>query len=287
MVTVSPRPGRSEFQSATPKSQACFGPYTVKVGHVNVRTLSQKQAGPIKAECLAAQLLQRDLSVCSLSEIRWPGTGQKRIGQYIVHYLGLATNRAQHGVDFALSPAASQCLMQCTPVNERIIVATLKAAITPLTTVQVYAPTDGSEADAKDAAAASALTDPRGKNSFTHGGFQCQAWLSRQNSGVGPLAGFVLQHASQTMAGASSPLAWSTVLQWRTLCSSTKVLTCKPGIKHMLTSCGHAFVNTLVISFSSNSTVSGQIAAAQMLSSACGCCVSQHTTSTGRCICAC
>ena len=41
--------------------------------------------------------------------------------------------------------------MQCTPVNERIIVATLKTAITPLTIVQVYAPTDGSEADAKDA----------------------------------------------------------------------------------------------------------------------------------------
>ena len=151
MVTVPPRPGRSERQSATPQSQACFGPSTVKVGHVNVRTLSLRQAGPGKAECLAAQLQQRDLAVCGLSEIRWPGTGQKRVGQYTIHYSGLATNRAQHGVGIALSPAASQCLMQCTSINERIIIATLKTAITPLTIVQVYAPTDGADADAKDA----------------------------------------------------------------------------------------------------------------------------------------
>ena len=39
--------------------------------------------------------------------------------------------------------------MQCTPVNERIIAATPKTDTTPLTIVQVYAPTDGSEADAK------------------------------------------------------------------------------------------------------------------------------------------
>ena len=40
--------------------------------------------------------------------------------------------------------------MQCTPVNERIIIATLKTATTPLTIIQVYAPTDGSEAAVKD-----------------------------------------------------------------------------------------------------------------------------------------
>ena len=87
--------------------RACFGPSTVKVGHVNVRTLSPKQAGPGKAECFAVQLLQRDLAVCGLSEVRWPGTGQQRIGQYTIHDSGLATNKAQHGVSIALTPAAS------------------------------------------------------------------------------------------------------------------------------------------------------------------------------------
>ena len=122
--------------------------------------------------------------------------------------------------------------MQCIPVNERIIVATLKTAITPLTIVQVYAPTDGSEADAKDAFYAQLQHQLRQipeANMLLLMGVSMPSLAVRQNSGVGPLAGLVFQHASQTMAGASSPCAWSPVLQWLTPCSNTNQLTYKHG----------------------------------------------------------
>ncbi len=46
--------------------------------------------------------------------------------------------------------AASQCFLHCHPVSERIITATLHTAITPLTVVQVYAPTDSATPEVKD-----------------------------------------------------------------------------------------------------------------------------------------
>lgn len=123
--------------------------YTYVV-HVNVRTLAVKQ-NPGKGELLAAQLLRYGLTVCGLSKIRWHGTGQKQLGAYAVHYSGVTAGPAQHGVGIALSPAASQCLLHCNPVSERIITVTLHTAITPLTVVQVYAPTDSVTPEVKNA----------------------------------------------------------------------------------------------------------------------------------------
>ena len=130
----------ASIQSNNTQRQLCFGSSIVKLGLVNVRTLLTKQSLG-KGEFLATQLFQYGLTVCGLSELRRHGTGQKQLGAYTVHYSGVTAGRAQHGVGIALSPAASQCLVHCHAVNERIITVTLNTAITPLTIVQVYAPT--------------------------------------------------------------------------------------------------------------------------------------------------
>ncbi|KAL0032723.1 hypothetical protein WJX79_005630 [Trebouxia sp. C0005] len=75
--------------------------------------------------------------------------GQKQVGAYSVHYSGGTTRH--HGVALALSQAASKCLQGCSPINKRIITATFHTALTPLTVIQVYAPTNCATPDVKDA----------------------------------------------------------------------------------------------------------------------------------------
>ena len=86
--------------------------------------------------------------LCGLSEVRWTGQGQKQVGTYSVHYSGRTTRH--HGVFLALSQAASQCLQGCAPINDRIITASFHTALTPLTVIPVYAPTNDAEPQAKE-----------------------------------------------------------------------------------------------------------------------------------------
>ena len=65
-----------------------------------------------------------------------------------MHYSGGTTRH--HGVTLALSQAASQCV-QGSPISDRIITATFATALTPLTVIQVYAPTNCASPDVKDA----------------------------------------------------------------------------------------------------------------------------------------
>ena len=69
--------------------------------------------------------------------------------EHIVHYSGGTTRH--HGVALRLSQAASQCLQGCSPISDRIITATFRTALTPLTGIQVYAPTNCASPDFKDA----------------------------------------------------------------------------------------------------------------------------------------
>ena len=66
-----------------------------------------------------------------------------------MHYSGGTTRH--RGVALALSQAASQCLLSCVPISDRIITATFDTPITPLSVIQVYAPTDCATSDVKDA----------------------------------------------------------------------------------------------------------------------------------------
>ena len=138
-TVLSSKAGESKHQSKVSQSRACFGSSVVKVGNVNVRTLAREEAHAGKAEFLAEKLSRLSLALCGLCEVRWPRQGQKQVGAYSVHYSGGTTKH--HGVALALSQTASQCLQGCSPISDRIITTTFHTALTPLTVIQVYAPT--------------------------------------------------------------------------------------------------------------------------------------------------
>ncbi len=146
---MSSRADGREHQSKVSQSKACFGSSVVKVGNVNVRTLAGKEGHAGKAEFLAEELSRLSIALCGLCEVRWPGQGQKQVGTHSVHYSGGTTRH--HDVALAQSQAASQCLQGCSPISDRIITATFRTALTPLTAIQVYAPTNCASPDVKDA----------------------------------------------------------------------------------------------------------------------------------------
>ena len=117
------------------------------MGNVKVRTLAKKEAHAGKAESW-----QMSCPGCPQPSVAC-GSGQMatqlEVKSKWSHTL-CTTVVANHGVALALSQAASQCLQGCSPINDRIITATVCTALTPLTVIQVYAPTNCAGPDVKD-----------------------------------------------------------------------------------------------------------------------------------------
>ena len=123
-----------------------FGAKTfTKIGTWNVRTLSHDG----KLEQLIEVIKTYNISVMGIAEMRWTGQGRIRHDGFEIFYAGHESHHVK-GVGIVLDRKASSTVVSWKPVNERIITVRLKAKLTKVTVVQVYAPTEDTPDEEKD-----------------------------------------------------------------------------------------------------------------------------------------
>ena len=88
--------------------------------------------------------------VLGISECRWAGFGRMRVqtGETLL-YSGRNDDAHLSGVAMLMSRKAAYCLISWTPVNDRIITARFNSRYIRTRIVQVYAPTNDAEEEAK------------------------------------------------------------------------------------------------------------------------------------------
>ena len=79
------------------------------------------------------------IDLVGLSEIRWIGNSCESVNGYRLYYSGGDTHH--HGVGFLLSPQTSRCVLNVTPINDRLISLRIDEKSKPITCIQVYMPT--------------------------------------------------------------------------------------------------------------------------------------------------
>lgn len=102
---------------------------------------------------IAKEFRRYKLELLGLSEIRWKGSGERRLstGETLL-YSGKPENDAHSGgVGFLLSKNAKLCLTAWNPISDRIISLRLATKARNITFVQIYAPTEQAPDDVKDA----------------------------------------------------------------------------------------------------------------------------------------
>ena len=107
------------------------------VGTWNVRSL--KQSG--KVEILAMEMDRMAWNILGIAEMRWKGIGESTTGKG--HKIWFSGNSTKHvnGVGIMVNNNTKKSIMECTPVNERIIAIRIAGKAFNVTVVQLYAPT--------------------------------------------------------------------------------------------------------------------------------------------------
>lgn len=120
----------------------------IQIGTWNVRTLYQ-------AGNLAQVLKEMDrykIDMLGLSEVRWNGYGELKVGNYHIIYSGQETESRDHqyGVAFILNKKIRDILINWKPIDERIIKMRLKIRKKYVSIIQCYAPTNVADDDKKE-----------------------------------------------------------------------------------------------------------------------------------------
>lgn len=85
------------------------------------------------------------IDIMGISEMRWPGNGQRIVDNHKVYHSGDENNKHIHGVGLIVSRRLQDHIINFTPVSERIIVIQLNGNPVNINIVQVYAPTTDAE----------------------------------------------------------------------------------------------------------------------------------------------
>ena len=103
-----------------------------------------------KTAVVAREISKYDIDVLGISECRWAGFGRMRVqtGETLL-YSGRNDDAHLSGVAMLMSRKAAYCLISWTPVNDRIITARFNSRYIRTRIVQVYAPTNDAEEEAK------------------------------------------------------------------------------------------------------------------------------------------
>jgi len=104
-----------------------------------------------KTAVVAREMRKYDIYILGISECRWAGFGRMRVqtGKTLL-YSGRVNDAHLSGVAMLMSRKAASCLISWSPVNDRIIMARFNSCHIRTTIVQVYAPTNDAEEEAKD-----------------------------------------------------------------------------------------------------------------------------------------
>jgi len=126
--------------AASPKS-------IMKMGTWNVRMMYRIG----KATVVAKEMRKYDINVLGIGECRWAGFGRIRLqtGETLL-YSGRDDNAQLSGGAMLLSRKAASCLISWSLVNDRITMARFNSRYIRTNIVQVYAPINDTEKEAKD-----------------------------------------------------------------------------------------------------------------------------------------
>ena len=112
--------------------------FLFRLGTWNVRTLNQ--AG--KLENLKMEMDKCNVSVVGLSEVRWPGQGEKVSDNYTMFYSG--GERAERGVAILMKNEIVKSVLSVQCCSDRLMFVKLSAEPVDILIVQVYMPTSAS-----------------------------------------------------------------------------------------------------------------------------------------------
>jgi len=118
----------------------------IRVGTWNVRTMFEVS----KTAQVVKEMGRYKLDLLGLSEVRWTGHGKIKLsdGDTIV-YSGHETLH-HRGVAIVIPRRHEKTLIEWEPIIDRIIKARFESKFCKLTIIQVYAPTNETEDEAKD-----------------------------------------------------------------------------------------------------------------------------------------
>lgn len=132
--------GQSRKESANPRPSASNR--SLRIGAWNVQTMYETG----KCSQVVGEMERYNLHMLGLSEVRWPGHGEKRLQSgYTMYYSGREDNRKEEGVAIVLSKGYRRFCRGVEYHNERIISASFSTSNKNinLNLVQIYAPQNG------------------------------------------------------------------------------------------------------------------------------------------------
>ena len=104
-----------------------------------------------KTAVVATEMRKYDIDVLGISECRWAGFRPMRTQtSETLLYSGRNDDAHMSGVAMLLSRKAANCFISWSPVNDRIITARFNSRYIRTSIVQVYAPTNDADEEAKD-----------------------------------------------------------------------------------------------------------------------------------------
>ena len=105
---------------------------------------------PGRMQEVAEQILQTDLQVVALQEIRWKGQGQIKKDKYNLYYSCKEDQTGYLGTGFIIKKEITKNVMGFETINERICKIRLKGKYHNITLINIHAPTEEKDDDVKE-----------------------------------------------------------------------------------------------------------------------------------------
>jgi hypothetical protein len=118
----------------------------IHLGTWNVLTMLQ----PGKMQEVTEQILQTELQIVALQEIRWKGQGQIKKDKYNLYYSCKEGQTGQLGTGFLAKKEIVKNIMGFEPINERICKLRLKGKYHNITIINIHAPPEQKDEDTKE-----------------------------------------------------------------------------------------------------------------------------------------
>jgi len=105
------------------------------------------QAG--KMVDIADELLEFDLDITALQELRWKGYGRIRKPRYTLLYSG-AEKQGEQGIGFIIKGSMENSIICFEPINSRMCKVRINGKFYNTTIVNIYAPTESVNEEQKE-----------------------------------------------------------------------------------------------------------------------------------------
>jgi len=105
---------------------------------------------PGRMQEVAEQILQTDLQVVALQEIRWKGKSQIKKDKYNLYYSCKEDQTGYLGTGFIVKKEITKNVMGFEPINERICKIRLKGKYHNITLINIHAPTEEKDDNVKE-----------------------------------------------------------------------------------------------------------------------------------------